>query len=117
MDPMGIQFIAPDNPISSSFLVGQGTMESGGQTNLVIGRELSGCLVSTVSTAQRSFRMKYWLVKNGIPQLILKMGIMMVNYPIKKGDYDGLWWIMIRIMMVLTIGLSWNPSYNPQYIG
>jgi hypothetical protein len=90
MDPMGIQFIAPANPISSSFLVGQGTMESGGQTNLVIGRELSGCLVSTVSTAQRSFRMKYWLVKNGIPQLILKMGIMMVNYPIKKGDYDGL---------------------------
>ena len=28
---------------------------------------------------------QYWLVKNGIPQLILKMGIMMVNYPIDWG--------------------------------
>jgi hypothetical protein len=34
------------------------------------------------------------------------MRIMMVNYPIKKGDYDGLWWIMMDYDG-LWFGLWW----------
>ena len=58
---------------------------------------------------------QYWLVKNGIPQLILKMGIMMVNYPI---DW-GLWWIMMDYDSDYDGSYYWIIiiHHYPQYIG